>query len=761
MPLPTKPDPGKGKRLLEFLKFTPERWTIYQPYTIRILLEQGTENNFSMEQNKIVDKINSLLFHDKLSPSKYRKNLESLTKETSYTWHTDLVFFDDTKDPPIWKLNTDEFDEYQTEEILNECNKEIAHFHVKILFDDKQTGNVYFIHAGKDGKWYDEFLTTVDSPEDSIDFKTAGIDYSKSANFDLTAKSDDELRELSNGLELITIKNIKKGDIVVIKKNNLEGIVNAGIVIKEYYFDKNAITYVHRIGVKYLNIPIPQIIDGNIKGIFRAVAHRDEILTHLRGSEKDLIDKEQQNDTLSVNYDRTIKILRRKKNIILSGPPGTGKTYIAKKIANLITQPEIPSMDGSSDNWFKYFKNELQNFHPEITVGSPDTLHKIRIQVNLNEKDYDFFTQNEVAGHEKHIWITYGNRNSDSDSVEVGIKENGIKWLDEVNPQNAFVIVVNLFKNNFVILPYTTLSQYGNFRGGEEWDETGERRKWFTVSELSKNNATLNVHDSVDISAGLNNFELFYPETQTTMVTFHQSYGYEEFIEGIRPEVNDKGVLTYPIKQGVFRKICVDAEARPQRYYAIIIDEINRGNISKIFGELITIIENDKRGDEVTLSYSGKKFSVPDNVYVIGTMNTADQSLTQIDVALKRRFSTVDVMPDSSVLQDGMDGLKDLLDKINSKIREKRSRDNQIGHSYFMHDGKPIDNIAELRFAFATDVIPVLRDYFYADEEELRDILSGQFINWNDDAHGDLINDWQDDDGKFKDAIKSAFDVQL
>jgi 5-methylcytosine-specific restriction endonuclease McrBC GTP-binding regulatory subunit McrB len=193
----------------------------------------------------------------------------------------------------------------------------------------------------------------------------------------------------------------------------------------------------------------------------------------------------------------------------------------------------------------------------------------------------------------------------------------------------------------------------------------------------------------------------------------------------------------------------------------IIIDEINRGNISKIFGELITIIENDKRGDKVTLSYSGEKFSVPDNVYIIGTMNTADQSLTQIDAALKRRFSTVEVMPNSSVLEDGMDGLKELLDAINSKIREKRTRDNQIGHSYFMHEGKPIQKVADLRFAFATDVIPVLRDYFYADEDELRDVLNGQFINWSDDARGDLIDDWQDDDGKFKVAIKSAFNVKL
>ena len=95
MPLPTKPDPGKGKRLLEFLKLTPERHTIYQPYTIRILLEQGKENSFSIEEKKITDKLNSLLFHDKLSPSDFKKNLLSLTKIKKYTWYADLVIFDD------------------------------------------------------------------------------------------------------------------------------------------------------------------------------------------------------------------------------------------------------------------------------------------------------------------------------------------------------------------------------------------------------------------------------------------------------------------------------------------------------------------------------------------------------------------------------------------------------------------------------------------------------------------------------------------
>ena len=203
MTLDPGPDPGKGKRLLGFLKNSAVRNRIYQPYAIRILLEQGKENNFSMEESKIVSKIKSLTLHKMKSPptAKILKGyFDSLTSNAKYTWHTDLVFFNDDSDPHIWKLNTDEFEE-TPEEILEQCNIEIGKLHVKTLVDNESKPEVYFVIAGDGagGTWYDEFVTNIQDPNSSLDWETAGVDYREHANFDLTSKSDDEIQKLSNG----------------------------------------------------------------------------------------------------------------------------------------------------------------------------------------------------------------------------------------------------------------------------------------------------------------------------------------------------------------------------------------------------------------------------------------------------------------------------------------------------------------------------------------------------------------------------------
>jgi 5-methylcytosine-specific restriction enzyme B len=230
-------------------------------------------------------------------------------------------------------------------------------------------------------------------------------------------------------------------------------------------------------------------------------------------------------------------------------------------------------------------------------------------------------------------------------------------------------------------------------------------------------------------------------------VTFHQSYGYEEFIEGLRPVLadNDNSAdIRYEIKDGVFKELCKEAELKPNRRFAMVIDEINRGNISKIFGELITLIETDKRAGmqhaiPVTLPYSGKPFSVPANVDIIGTMNTADRSLALIDTALRRRFDFVPVMPDSRDLEGApLHGLRVAIDgnviniprmltAINQRIEALYDRDHCIGHAYFTslanveNDGK---RFAELSNIFRNRIIPLLEEYFFEDWQKIRLVLA-------------------------------------
>ena len=266
---------------------------------------------------------------------------------------------------------------------------------------------------------------------------------------------------------------------------------------------------------------------------------------------------------------------------------------------------------------------------------------------------------------------------------------------------------------------------------------------------------------------------------RVAFVTFHPSFSYEDFVESIKPNA-DEDELRFRIEEGIFKRIArnaynalleyagvhvskrwdangelpdledeernkvkdvLDKEDFPKFY--IIIDEINRGDVSKIFGELITLLEKDKRlfmENEmiVRLPYSKKKFGVPPNLYIIGTMNTADRSIALMDVALRRRFAFLEIMPDMSIVKNLIinnlpENLKDLATKaldalieVNKRIVEMYDRDHQIGHSYYLQlkDATTEDELeSKLKYVWLYEILPLLQEYFYGSENNLAKVL--------------------------------------
>lgn len=235
-----------------------------------------------------------------------------------------------------------------------------------------------------------------------------------------------------------------------------------------------------------------------------------------------------------------------------------------------------------------------------------------------------------------------------------------------------------------------------------------------SVQEFRKNNP--------DRQVVMQRYNELVKKGQIVFTTFHQSYGYEEFIQGLRPDTESE-TMRFNIVDGVFKRIADKALKDSKNDYVIIIDEINRANISKVFGELITLVEEDKRWGEVnqlsaTLQ-SGDIFAVPNNLYILGTMNSADKSISLIDSALRRRFEFVEQRPNPDLVDDPT--MRLILKKINELLADQlESTDLLIGHSYFMN--KSID---ELPRVLNNSIIPLLYEYFYDNKKKVKSVLDG------------------------------------
>jgi len=540
--------------------------------------------------------------------------------------------------------------------------------------------------------------------------------------------------------QLSMIFSVRSKDKIVAIGNN-STLLGIGNTTGKYQFRTDISQNCHTVSVDWYDVDSRQIQQQDIRRTIKKLPVKDYVNIMLS-----------QTTTQTSQYQEFFDILNRKKQFIFYGPPGTGKTFTAKNIAQEFTkQSRIQNFD--DDEYNNYVDKMIE------TAGE--------LEGFTFKKESDNYIL--LKNSEKKI-IIYADYSKSGKTTPhdcyVGISNSAINYLNQTKEENRFVLIVNNDVKNFVIMPHEFIKENVKLSAGENWDQSGTEDHSFHVhvyNDQAQFRANENYSEKyANCNTYLHNIGILFDKnaiacSKIENVTFHQSFSYEEFIEGIRPQTDEsKTHVIYPIEDGIFKRFCKCAKIDPENNFIMIIDEINRGNISKIFGELITIIEKDKREQTVKLPYSKKLFSIPKNLYIIGTKNTADRSLVHIDAALKRRFGNYELMPDSGILKNKKINrihLGKLLDAINGKILDTGMRDNQIGHSYFMNDEEPFDNINDLQSAFALDILPSLKDTFYDDEQPLRKILGNQFI----DDRGNIIPDWRKDPEKFEQAIEIAF----
>ena len=214
-------------------------------------------------------------------------------------------------------------------------------------------------------------------------------------------------------------------------------------------------------------------------------------------------------------------------------------------------------------------------------------------------------------------------------------------------------------------------------------------------------------------------------DARVRMIQFHQNYTYEDFVLGYRPKENG-----FSLEKGIFYHFCEEAEKHGDKDYFFIIDEINRGNLSKIFGELLMLIEKEHRDEKIMLSYNGELFSVPGNLFIIGMMNTADRSLTMVDYALRRRFSFFPMEPafdntgfksyQRGINSAKLDAVINVVKEMNTAIKNDSTLGKGfcIGHSYFCDPTECADD-EQLRIIVEYDIIPTIEEYWFDNEAEL------------------------------------------
>jgi 5-methylcytosine-specific restriction protein B len=532
--------------------------------------------------------------------------------------------------------------------------------------------------------------------------------------------------------EVWTLRELDPGDLVVANRGTTEVLAVGTVVEPGYVWDETRSEYRHTVRVDW-DTTYAQTIPAERRWAFVTVAPIPERLRSLVLRRDGAPPPPPPADPL---LQEIADVLERKGQAILYGPPGTGKTFHAGRFAVwwLASRNGRTGVDVLGDpEDFKRVERELGRGAAPANVWW--------IVANPSEWSWDrLFADGRVVYRQGRLRRNYAL-----------VKPGDLVVGYQATPQKRVVALARVQGEFGAIredgqpgLPLEPVTPVAN---GPVWEEisadpvlaTSEPvrfRNQGTLFRLSQAEGEHVLSLLAERDPAVADALGGAPEEavgELTRVTFHPSYAYEDFVEALRPVAGPSGGgFSLELVDGVFKRVCAEARATPERSYLILVDEINRANVARVFGELITLLERDKRGVEVVLPQSREIFSVPPNVFVLGTMNTADRSIRLLDAALRRRFGFVELMPNVELLEGERIGnlpLDEFLTGLNERIARAHGREKQIGHSFFLHDGRALADADAFARVIRHEIVPLLQEYCFDDYGQLVDFLGPDLVD--------------------------------